>query len=503
MSPASSHARFRFISPFKYLLFTLSLIFLMLNLTPHPASAASLTVNTLVDNVTNGDGFCTLREAILVANNAATNDCGLASPTNDTITFNIGGTIYLTTSLPNFVAGAGTVTLDGGTPLEGGNNIAISGDNNNDTIGDVRILLIDSGATVTLQNLMIRDGKADTLFLGLLIGGGVINQGTLNTVNVNFQKNRADYGGAIYSEGMANLTRTVFTQNNADISGGAIDNVGTLVTTQVSFFSNAATDVGGGILNFGNLSVMKTAFFDSLANNGAAIYNDNTALIADSYFNNDIAFARGGGIYNANGTLTITRTTFSGEHANGSPEGGGCLANFATLVVTNSTFSYCQTTGEGGGLYNANQATITNSTFSENAAALGGGGIFNVMPLTLTNTIIGNSGGGSDCWDTSFAVTGQNNLIESNIDTCGLIPGSNGNLIGYDPLLGPLDYSGKLVYPLLPGSPAIDAGDNAQCPATDERGFPRPQDGNGDGNSVCDIGAYEFLVQIFIPLINR
>lgn len=34
-------------------------------------------------------------------------------------------------------------------------------------------------------------------------------------------------------------------------------------------------------------------------------------------------------------------------------------------------------------------------------------------------------------------------------------------------------------------SPAIDAGDDAACPATDQRGFSRP------AGAACDIGAYE------------
>ncbi|NUM43992.1 MAG: CSLREA domain-containing protein [Anaerolineales bacterium] len=486
----------RFPIPLKILLLAFCLL-LLLNLSLPPASAASLTVNTLADNTTNGDGFCTLREALLVANNTATNDCGLASPADDTITFSGAGTIHLTATLPNLTAGAGTVTLDGG------DDIILSGDTNNDETGDVRVLVIDSGANVTLKNLTIRDGKADTLLFGLLIGGGVFNQGTLNTLNVNFQQNRADYGGAIYTEGTANLTRTYFSQNFAEVSGGAIDNASTLVTTQVSFFSNTAVALGGGILNFGNLTTMGTAFYDSIANNGAAIYNDNTALIADSYFNNDAAFERGGGIYNANGTLTVTRTTFSGDHANGNTDGGGCIANFATLTVTNSTFSYCQANSFGGGIYNANQATITNSTFSENSAVLGGGGIYNLMTLTLINTILANSAGGSDCVDMSFAVTAQNNLIESDINNCGLVPGVNGNLIGQDPLLGPLNDSGQLVYPLRPGSPAIDAGDNAQCPATDQTGLARPQDGNLDGSAVCDIGAAETVFWVYMPLVIR
>ena len=40
---------------------------------------------------------------------------------------------------------------------------------------------------------------------------------------------------------------------------------------------------------------------------------------------------------------------------------------------------------------------------------------------------------------------------------------------------------------LLPGSPAIDAGDDAACPSTDQRDVARPQ------GLHCDIGAYEFV----------
>jgi hypothetical protein len=54
---------------------------------------------------------------------------------------------------------------------------------------------------------------------------------------------------------------------------------------------------------------------------------------------------------------------------------------------------------------------------------------------------------------------------------------------------------------LRPGSRAIDAGDNAGCPPDDQRGVARPQDGNGDGAAICDIGAYETPSEPTVPQI--
>ena len=49
---------------------------------------------------------------------------------------------------------------------------------------------------------------------------------------------------------------------------------------------------------------------------------------------------------------------------------------------------------------------------------------------------------------------------------------------------------------LLFGSAAIDAGDNAVCPATDQRGVTRPQGGQ------CDVGAFE-VVKVNLPVILK
>jgi len=47
-----------------------------------------------------------------------------------------------------------------------------------------------------------------------------------------------------------------------------------------------------------------------------------------------------------------------------------------------------------------------------------------------------------------------------------------------------------------PSSPVIDNGSSADCPDADARGVPRPQDGDDDGVTQCDIGAFEFRPEI-------
>lgn len=57
------------------------------------------------------------------------------------------------------------------------------------------------------------------------------------------------------------------------------------------------------------------------------------------------------------------------------------------------------------------------------------------------------------------------------------------------------------------GSACIDAGNNsaAGAPSVDFEGNPRPMDGNGDGSSIIDMGAFEVSApyQSYLPLIVK
>lgn len=185
--------------------------------------------------------------------------------------------------------------------------------------------------------------------------------------------------------------------------------------------------------------------------------------------------------------ITENKTMTGGDH-----QGGG-IFNEGTLMVNNSTFSKNTVRKKGAGIFNLGTLTINNSTFLTNRASSRegvGGGIFNdnTGTLTLTNTIIAKSTNG-DCHNQGTISTNLNNLIEDGSCNEGAIKLKTGN----PRLVNVAQDNGGYTktYALLANSPAIDAGDNATCEATDQRGEIRPLDGNGDNTATCDIGAFE------------
>lgn len=182
------------------------------SLPARPAYAAGYTVNSLADTTISGDGACTLRKAILAANNTASNDCGTASPADDTITFSVTGTItLLSSSPPPIPSGQGALTIDGG------GSITISGNNS------VRVFLVDTGADLTLKNLTVANGKASSSN-----GSGMVNSGTVTLTNVTFSGNSASFeGGGMFNlnNSSPTLTNVTFSGNSAARSGGGMRNI--------------------------------------------------------------------------------------------------------------------------------------------------------------------------------------------------------------------------------------------------------------------------------------
>jgi hypothetical protein len=140
------------------------------------------------------------------------------------------------------------------------------------------------------------------------------------------------------------------------------------------------------------------------------------------------------------------------------------------------------TGGNGsGGLDGA--CNLTNCTVAWNAGTGGrggGGGLGGSSPGTPGASGTNGSAGG-EAPDTACA-NSVNILIVSNTP-----PGRDSFA---NPSLGPLADNGgpTLTMALLPGSPAIDAGNTLLAPTCDQRGYPRP------AGAAADIGAYEYTV---------
>ena len=95
-------------------------------------------------------------------------------------------------------------------------------------------------------------------------------------------------------------------------------------------------------------------------------------------------------------------------------------------------------------------------------------------------------------------VSQGHNLIGDGTGSTGFTDGVNGDQVGtstspIDPNIGALKNNGgkTKTHALKAGSRAIDRGDNAGVPPTDQRGLPRVKDGNGDGIARVDVGAFE------------
>jgi hypothetical protein len=250
--------------------------------------------------------------------------------------------------------------------------------------------------------------------------------------------------------------------------------------------ANAASDAFH-VTSIGPVTISDLTIRDGQNNFGGGILNGNggTLTITNCTISGSMA-PFGGGIYNS-GTLTIVNSTVSGNMAGS--EGAG-VYNASTLTISNSTFSGNAARGEGGACINEGMLLITNSTLSGNSATDVGGGVFNLGTLHMGNTVLKRGDSGANITVKGGGTVTSLGYNVSSDDGSGFLTGP-GDQINTDPLLGPLQDNGgpTFTHSLLPGSPAIDAGDPnfTPPPCYDQRGpgFSRMRNGR------IDVGAFE------------
>ncbi|HEX9076855.1 MAG TPA: choice-of-anchor Q domain-containing protein [Anaerolineae bacterium] len=410
----------------------------------------------------------------------------------------------------------------GGLYMEGAGHLHLSDviveGNTAQNGGGIYTNFSSQGGSLTMDNVVVRANTATAGGVGA--GGGVfaylpsaLSQAVIRNSQV--YSNTADgTGGGLYVDGNTAIQWSIQASqlySNTAASGGAIGNFVPLALSDSRVHDNHVTFDGGAIEAFSPFIIARSTLeANSAGRFGGAIFNLETfanpsyrefAHIDQSTLNGNFA-QHGGGIYH-----------------------DGFIVNSSLLTILNSTVSgngVSGGNGGGGGIYVYNgQLQLLNATIASNHVNLGGGpggGLYITATATFTahNALISNNWHNGtiftgpvpdDCFSSGTVGELAFNLILTTTN-CFVTGGQVGNIVGQDPLLGPLQYNGgpTRTRALSAGSPAIDAGATLGCtddlgaPLTiDQRGWHRPYGSN------CDIGAYEYqpIWFLYLPLITR
>jgi CSLREA domain-containing protein len=479
---------------------------------------------------------------------SANGDCAPAAFGANTIvlgalTYSLGGpfgpstgrlnVVSTVTSLTIAGAGEGNTTIDAHAlgdrvlQIAAGANLTIS----NLTITGGHAPDGSAGAAASGANGGTGDAGAN--------GGAILNQGSLTMLDAAVTDSRAGNGGDGGSACCVQLTDPAAKggDGGAGGAGGGIFNTGSLTLTGATIAGNQAGGGGAGGTgdqdSAGNPSGAGGAGGSGGAGGGVA-NSGGTVTINGSTIRGNSAGAGGTGGTGGPGSRLANSTAGVGGNAGAGSDGGGVWSTAGSLSVTNSTIA-SNTTSDGGAGGNGGGGQGSGSTGGAggnggNAGNAGGIAVSNSGSATLLNvTIVGDGVGqagasGDGGTGTTAGALGTNGKAAAAGGVAGvagsvvsvrnslLALNSGGNcapasisdgghnlsfgdatcptsFLGGDPNLGPLQDNGgpSQTISLQAGSAAINQipATGAGCPATDQRGVPRPS------GLECDIGAYE------------
>jgi cysteine-rich repeat protein len=364
------------------------------------------------------------------------------------------------------------------------------------------------GGAVFMQALSPRTGEDISLRLSLTRGLVIDNHASARSTGEEVCSAALARGGAVYANSRRSDDLGIAVAERSQISDNRAEARAALWWT--------STAQGGGVYVAGDgYPRARVAVADSSM-------SDNAAL-SDGLAQGGAGFL-GTLTHDADVALELVRSTASdnrAESVSGIAEGGALrLSGKGTdavvkVEVTNSTLSNNQSisasgTGRGGAISVARVSNevdvilaLYSATVAENHATITGGGIdvrdyvpVGQAQVELQNTILAGNRAliGPDCAtdpeDERLRSRGYN-LIGS-IDGCHFQRSGATDLVGVEAHIGPLGWNGgpTMTQPLLPESPAIDAGDPGGCRdgdnnvlTADQRGWQRV--------GRCDIGACE------------
>lgn len=506
---------------------------------PSPASAASVVGNGTAASCTEA-AFNTAFFALQATGGEITFNCGAAPVTilfstlktvESNITINGGGKVTLSgnnaTGLFQIFSGK-TLTLSqivitrGFSPAGALENFGTLVITNSQVVNNTSS---DSGGgvsnhgTLTISNSVIAENAADNSGENMSVqyGGGIYSDnGPVTINNSQVLRNIAeDGGGGVAALGSTSLAvnNSLFEGNRATSTfaqGGALVNAESTATSQITgsrFYQNSSSRGGAISVLGGTVGVSQStiegnwgAYGGGIRQEGGTLTVEQVKFTRNGYATNGLKVNTGGGALSwGNGTATLSRVTI---HDNWASYGGGFDHENGITTLTNVTISGNQAVGSGGFDTNGGTVNLVNVSVVQNGAGFFGGGIGNRNgTVVLKNTLLSGNYNTSSLqpWNCNKAVAGASFSLSSDF-TCALGTGRDNVNLKLGPAAEVDQYA--RIYPLMPGSPAIDTALGLDCPPVDQRGMSRPQ------GTACDIGAFEaaandLLYRVRIPYVSR
>ena len=468
--------------------------------------AATLTVNSLADNTTAGNGLVTLREAIIAAENNSTTDLGQTGTGIDTLRMTgLSGTINLTGVMPSINS---TINFSG----PGAETLSIDGN------GLHNFLVLGASADVSIEGLSIVNCFRNER------GGAIFNQGKLSLNECILSGNRIvrnsqfdTMGSAVYGAtagSVMKFTDCVFRDNIGECNpAGAIFFIGSAMGTLGS------ADLTGCLFERNSTLMSGTPSGGGGMGNSIGMYGVSASVSLENCVIRDGYFTQSGPSLSSWGAIYIGfESAFSAHGCTWTGNTGypvACLyqisnaATSGTLELTNCTLAENGDRDSGSMIYVLSgskvEVTLDQCTIVDNLnrgdlplSVFTAGGSPS-SKLMLINSVLANADKSANRAElqsgTSFFSNGFNFIANTGGATSAqpVMTYANTAAVAIRQLVDRLADNGGLTETcaLPTGSLLIDTANPSGFASMDQRGVNRPRDGNGVGGSQPDLGAYE------------